>query len=76
MSCVACNTIKENVEEMCGKNIVEVVLMHDLENKKTTTEALQGIIDDYKKLGYEFKTIESMEPWEFDYLINRKVINR
>ncbi|APF24201.1 MULTISPECIES: polysaccharide deacetylase family protein [Clostridium] len=75
-SCVACNTIKENVEEMCGKNIVEVVLMHDLENKKTTTEALQGIIDDYKRLGYEFKTIESMEPWEFDYLINRKVINR
>lgn len=75
-SCVECSTIKKNVEEMCGRNMVEVVLMHDLENKKTTTKALQGIIDDYKKLGYEFKTIESMEPWEFDYLINSKVINK
>lgn len=74
--CVECSTIKKNVEEMCGRNMVEVVLMHDLENKKTTTEALQGIIDDYRKLGYEFKTIESMEPWEFDYLINSKVINK
>lgn len=61
---------------MCGKNVVEVVLMHDLENKKTTTEALQDIIDDYKKLGYEFKTIEAMEQWEYDYLRSRKVINR
>lgn len=75
-ACVECSTIKKNVEEMCGRNMVEVVLMHDLENKKTTTEALQGIIDDYRKLGYEFKTIESMEPWEFDYLINSKVINK
>ena len=49
-SLVACNTIRGNVGEMCGKNVVEVVLMHDLENKKTTTEALQDIIDDYKKL--------------------------
>lgn len=75
-SLVACNTIRGNVGEMCGKNVVEVVLMHDLENKKTTTEALQDIIDDYKKLGYEFKTIEAMEQWEYDYLRSRKVINR
>lgn len=75
-SLVEDKVIKDNVEEMCGKNEVEVVLMHDLENKKTTTQALQDIINDYKKLGYEFKTIESMEPWEFDYLSNNKVINR
>ena len=70
------SVIKENIEEVCGKSVVEVVLMHDLENKKTTTEALQDIINDYKNLGYEFKTIEAMEPWEFDYLISRKIINR
>lgn len=75
-SLVAYSNIKKNVEEMCGKNAVEVILMHDLENKKTTTEALQDIINDYKALGYEFKTIEAMEPWEFDYLISKKVINR
>ena len=75
-SLVSDNVIKDNVEEMCGKNEVEVVLMHDLENKKTTTQALQDIINDYKKLGYEFKIIEAMEPWEFDYLSNNKVINR
>ena len=34
--------------------------MHDLENKKTTAQALQDIINDYKELGYEFKTIEEM----------------
>ncbi|MGN0145031.1 MAG: polysaccharide deacetylase family protein [Clostridium sp.] len=73
---VSCNAIKENVENMCGRNKVEVILMHDLENKKSTTEALQDIIDTYKKLGYEFKTVEAMEPWEFDYLIEKKVINR
>lgn len=75
-SMVACNVIKENVEEECGKNKVEVVLMHDLENKRTTTEALKDIIDTYKKLGYEFKTVEAMESWEFEYLISREVINR
>lgn len=75
-SLVSDNVIKDNVEEMCGKDEVEVVLMHDLENKKTTTQALQDIINDYKKLGYEFKIIEAMEPWEFDYLSNNKVINR
>lgn len=73
---VACSTIKQNVESVCGKNTIEVVLMHDLENKKTTTEALKDIIDTYKKLGYEFKTVEAMEPWEFDYLTNKRVMNR
>ena len=73
---VSKNIIKDNVGGMCGKNKVEVVLMHDLENKKTTTQALQDIIDDYKKLGYEFKTIEAMEPWEFEYLSRINVINR
>ena len=73
---VSCSAIKDTVESMCGRNKVEVVLMHDLENKKTTTEALRDIIDTYKKLGYEFKTVESMEPWEFEYLIEKRVINR
>ena len=74
-SVVACSKIKENVESVCGRNKVEVVLMHDLENKKSTTAALQDIIDTYRKLGYEFKTVEAMEPWEFEYLIEKRVIN-
>ena len=75
-SLVSQSVIKYNVEEMCGRNKVEVVLMHDLENKKTTAQALQDIINDYKELGYEFKTIEEMEPWEFEYLLDKKIINR
>lgn len=70
------STIENNILANAGKKQIEVVLMHDLENKKTTTEALQNIINKYKDLGYQFKTIDNMEQWEIDYLINNKVINR
>ncbi|OOM13490.1 polysaccharide deacetylase family protein [Clostridium saccharobutylicum] len=73
---VASNIIKSNINKYGGKYKIEVVLMHDLENKKTTTTALQDIIDNYKKLGYEFKTIDEIEDWEMDYLISNHVINK
>lgn len=68
--------IKNNIINYAGRNSVEVVLMHDLENKVTTTESLQEIIDTYKKLGYEFKTVEEMEGWEKQVLIKQGILNR
>lgn len=75
-SLVSSNIIKNNINKCAGKHKIEVVLMHDLENKKTTTIALQDIINNYKNLGYEFKTVDEMEDWERDELINTRVINR
>lgn len=68
--------IKNNVESRAGSYNIEVVLMHDLENKVTTTGALQDIINRYKTLGYEFKTFDDMDEWEIKYLINRRVIDK
>lgn len=68
--------IESNIVNNAGKRQIEVVLMHDLENKTTTTEALQNIINKYKQLGYEFKIIEDMDNWEIDYLMRSNVINR
>ncbi|MBN1055994.1 polysaccharide deacetylase [Clostridium botulinum] len=68
--------ITSNVEGQAGIHNIEVVLMHDLENKVTTTGALQGIINKYKKLGYEFKTFDEMEDWEVQYLIGKRVIDK
>lgn len=73
---VSTNKIKENMNTDGYKYKVEVVLMHDLENKNTTTEALESIINEYKVLGYRFKTLNQMEPWEFEYLKNIRVVNR
>lgn len=70
------DTIENNILSNAGKMQVEVVLMHDLENKTTTTEALQNIINKYKELGYQFKIVDDMEQWEINYLINCNVINR
>ncbi|NFO56087.1 polysaccharide deacetylase [Clostridium botulinum] len=68
--------ITSNVEGQAGVYNIEVVLMHDLENKVTTTDALQGIINKYKKLGYEFKIFDEMEDWEVQYLISKRVIDK
>lgn len=68
--------IENNILDSAGKMQIEVVLMHDLENKTTTAEALQNIINKYKELGYQFKIIDDMEQWEINYLINCNVINR
>lgn len=70
------NRILENINMYAGKESIEIVLMHDLQNKVTTTNSLQEIIDIYKDMGYEFKTVDEMEEWEINYLINRGVINR
>ncbi|WP_252231685.1 polysaccharide deacetylase family protein [Clostridium sp. ZBS15] len=68
--------ITSNIENQAGINNIEVILMHDLENKVTTTSALQDIIIKYKSLGYEFKTFDEMEEWEVQYLIGKHVIDK
>ena len=73
---VARNIIENNVNSVGYKYQVEVLLMHDLDNKNTTTEALDTIINEYKVMGYKFKTLSEMEPWEKQYLENIRVINR
>ena len=73
---VATAIIEDNINKQAGNHKVEVILMHDLENKITTRNALQDIINKYKELGYEFKTFNEIEKWEIDYLINNHVINK
>ena len=38
------------------------VLMHDTNAKKTTVQALQQIIDGYRKAGYTFETLDVNSP--------------
>lgn len=73
---VSKEVIRHNIDQQAGFRYIDVVLMHDLENKITTTECLQGIIDKYKGLGYKFKTFDEIEDWEIQYLINKRVINK
>lgn len=73
---VATEKIRNNINSEGGKYKVDVVLMHDLDNKDTTAQALEYIINEYKTLGYRFKTLSEIEPWEKEYLQNIRVINR
>lgn len=68
--------IKENVYRDCGTYRIEVVLMHDLDSKYTTAEALNDIIYRYKEMGYEFKILPEMRSWEYQYLKNIGVMDR
>lgn len=51
------NLIQRVVQTTQGKNKV-VILMHDAGAKRTTVQALPGIIDYLKKQGYEFQTLD------------------
>ncbi|GAA0077680.1 polysaccharide deacetylase family protein [Clostridium sp. CTA-5] len=73
---VSAENIENNIQKQVGINKIEVVLMHDLDNKITTADALQDVIDRYKKLGYEFKTLNEVEDWEIEYLTNKRIINK
>lgn len=68
--------IESRIREYGGLYKVEVVLIHDLQNKLSTIQGLQKTIDFYKERGYEFKNLDNIEKWEIDYLKNIKVINK
>lgn len=73
---VSSDKIKRNIYKDGYKYRVEVLLMHDLDNKTTTTDVLESVINEYKMSGYKFKTLSEMEPWEKQYLKEIRVINR
>lgn len=57
---VSVNTIVENSTK-CNQKYVNL-LMHDSENKVTTVDALQAIIDNYKDRGYVFDVLTTDSP--------------
>ncbi|MEG2290864.1 MAG: polysaccharide deacetylase family protein [Clostridium sp.] len=73
---VTVDFIESRVREYGGLYKVEVVLMHDLQNKITTIESLQKTIDFYTERGYEFKTLDNINSEEIDYLKEIRVINK
>lgn len=73
---VSTENIKNNMKLSAGTYKIEVVLMHDTENKDTTCDALRDVINDYKALGYKFKTLNEIEDWEVNYLKKIRVIDR
>lgn len=73
---VPVENIESRVRDQGALYKVEVLLMHDMQNKLTTTEALQTTIDFYKERGYEFKTLENIENYEIEYLKEIRVINK
>ncbi|MDQ0148423.1 polysaccharide deacetylase family protein [Eubacterium multiforme] len=73
---VSSNIIKNNIKKNSGAYKVEVVLMHDAEGKKSTVSSLQSIINEYKAMNYEFKTLDNISKEEIQYLKNAGVINR
>ncbi|MGL4572354.1 MAG: polysaccharide deacetylase family protein [Clostridium sp.] len=73
---VSSESIKKNIKNSAGTYKIEVVLMHDAEGKKSTATTLDSIIQEYKLLNYEFKTLNNITKEEIQYLKNGKVINR
>ena len=73
---VPTDKIIRNVDSLLGSYRIEVILMHDLDNKDTTAEALNHVIKTHKDRGYKFKTLSEMEPWELEYLEKIRVVNR
>lgn len=73
---VTVDFIESRIREYGGLYKVEVVLMHDLQNKVTTIESLQKTIDFYKERNYEFKILDNINNEEIDYLKDIRVINK
>lgn len=68
--------IKSRIRDEGALYDVEVVLMHDLGDRKATSEALQDIINFYKEKGYKFKSLNEIEDWEIQYLKDINVLNK
>lgn len=52
------NRLKGTIRDLAGNDDVLVILMHDTNAKKTTSQSLQEIINYLKSLGYEFRTLK------------------
>ena len=73
---VSTDVLINNINKYAGSYRVEVVLMHDLDNKETTIDALERVINEYKSMGYKFKTFDEITKEELQYLEKINVINR
>ncbi|MBP1888885.1 peptidoglycan/xylan/chitin deacetylase (PgdA/CDA1 family) [Clostridium moniliforme] len=73
---VPSDVIKNNIKRNAGTYNIEVVLMHDAAGKKSTVNSLQSIINEYKRMNYEFKTLDNISKEEIKYLKTNRVINR
>ncbi|WP_341534805.1 polysaccharide deacetylase family protein [Clostridium sardiniense] len=72
---VSSECIRKNIKNNAGAYRVEVVLMHDAEGKKSTVTTLENIINEYKLMNYEFKTLDNISNDDIQYLKDVKVIN-
>jgi peptidoglycan-N-acetylglucosamine deacetylase len=61
-STVPTQTIINNVKNQLGNKNYAIILMHDLNSKTTTPEALPEIIRYLKEKGYELKTLDMNSP--------------
>ncbi|MBC8060571.1 MAG: polysaccharide deacetylase [Clostridiaceae bacterium] len=68
--------IVERVTEMCKNRKFVVILMHDVDSKTTTLEALPIIIKYLKEQGFVFRTFNDITPTEENELVKLKIANR
>lgn len=73
---VSSEVIKRSVIKGSDGISIAVVLFHDAEAKITTAEALQDIIDYYKKNNYKFKTFNEITLKEKSKMIEMRIINK
>lgn len=73
---VAMSHIKKSVINQCSYKSFSVVLMHDAPTKKTTVDALPGIIKYLKDNNYTFRTFKDISETEERELIKRGIISK
>jgi peptidoglycan-N-acetylglucosamine deacetylase len=73
---VAMSHIKSRVINQCSYKSFSVVLMHDAPAKKTTVDALPGIIRYLKDNNYTFRTFKDISETEERELVKRGIINK
>lgn len=63
------NEIENNVLSTLNSNGESIVLMHDLDSKKSTSLALESMIENIKQQGYRLDKLDNtVEPIQFYYL--------
>lgn len=73
---VPAKNIESNLLNQLANRNFAVVLMHDVQSKTTTVEALPSVINYLIKQGYVFRTFDDLTPTEEQEMIKTGVINR
>lgn len=69
-------TIYESTIDQLYNNPKAIVLLHDGYGNINTSNSLERIICRASELGYKFKTLEEITEKDFDYFIQKGVINK